>query len=220
MTSTTGTDKNYTLSQADTNVMLDSGTTLTRLHSTLAAPILRDLGATVDSDGYYLARCSMRSTRATVNFGFGNGAIVRVPLSDFILEIGRGAYCYIGLVLTEDQQILGDSFMRAGYFVFDWDNQNVHIAQAANCGTEIVTVGSGTSAVPSLTGNCAGTAALPSSTAAGASTRSVRIQVFPLFFASPIDSPCRQSAISSAWHARNPSLKFYNLPSGASTNSS
>jgi hypothetical protein len=133
--------------------MLDSGTTLTRLHSSIASPILRDLNAISDGEGYWLTECAYRRTRATVDFGFGNMTL-RVPMRDFILDLGDGQYCYIGLVITSDQQIAGDSVLRAGYFVFDWDNQSVHIAQAANCGDEIVAASSGPDAVPDVTGLC------------------------------------------------------------------
>ncbi|GKT42461.1 candidapepsin-2 [Colletotrichum spaethianum] len=154
--------KTYTLAPEDKNVMLDSGTTLTRLHPSLARPILADLKATTDSDGYWTAACSLRdsSTDSYVTFTFGRKTI-RVPLSDFILDLGPSdGQCYVGLVTTTDQQILGDSMMRAGYFVFDWDNQAVHLAQASTCGKEeIVTVGKGSDAVPSgVMGLCEGPA--------------------------------------------------------------
>ena len=38
--------------------------------------------------------------------------------------------------------------------VFDQDNFNVLIAQAANCGTNVVPIGSGPDAVPSIVGAC------------------------------------------------------------------
>ncbi|KAJ0161574.1 Candidapepsin-2 [Colletotrichum tanaceti] len=152
----------YAIAAADKNVMLDSGTTLTRLHPTLARPILADLKATTDSDGYWTAACSLRDSGSDsyVTFTFGKKTI-RVPLSDFILDLGpRDGQCYVGLVTTTDQQILGDSMMRAGYFVFDWDNMAVHMAQANDCGKEeIVAVGKGSDAVPSgVIGLCDGPA--------------------------------------------------------------
>ncbi|KAK2001111.1 eukaryotic aspartyl protease [Colletotrichum falcatum] len=152
--------KTYNLAPADSNVMLDSGTTLTRLHPSLARPILSDLKAQSSSDGYWTAACSLRdsSSNSYVTFTFGRKTI-RVPLSDFILDLGpTDGQCYIGLVTTTDQQILGDSILRAGYFVFDWDNQSVHMAQASTCGKdEIVAVGKGTDAVPSgVIGLCQG----------------------------------------------------------------
>ncbi|KZL86344.1 eukaryotic aspartyl protease [Colletotrichum incanum] len=155
--------KTYALAPEDKNVMLDSGTTLTRLHPSIARPILADLKATTDSDGYWTAACSLRDSGSDsyVSFTFGRKTI-RVPLSDFILDLGpRDGQCYIGLVTTTDQQILGDSMMRAGYFVFDWDNQVIHMAQASTCGKdEIVAVGNGSDAVPSgVIGLCEGPAA-------------------------------------------------------------
>ncbi|KAL7938353.1 aspartic peptidase domain-containing protein [Trichoderma chlorosporum] len=152
--------QSFKLSSADTNVMLDSGTSLSRMHSAAAVPILEALGAQSDGEGYFFVPCSLRDSAGSVDFGFGN-KVVRVPFTDFILspEDSGGSsssnYCYVGLVTTTDQQILGDTVLRAGYFVFDWDNQQVHIAQAADCGSsDIVVAGKGTNAVPSVQGNC------------------------------------------------------------------
>jgi hypothetical protein len=152
----------YEVGAADANVMLDCGTTISRLHAAIARPILNELGAQSSGEGYWLAPCEIRQIRGGVDFGF-SGKNIQVPYSDFILnqsvQTNVGPYCFVGVVITESQQILGDSFMRAGYFVFDWDNQKVHLGQAANCGSEIVTIGSGVDSVPTVTGNCAGTGA-------------------------------------------------------------
>lgn len=146
--------ESYELEGDDRNVMLDSGTTLTRMHYSAALPILQALSAQDDGEGYYYTSCETRESAGSIDFGFGNKT-VRVPFSDFILDIGDPYYCAIGMVITTDQQILGDSVLRAGYFVFDWDNEAVHIAQAANCGEDdIVAIGSGSDAVSSVTGNC------------------------------------------------------------------
>ncbi|KAK5998859.1 Candidapepsin-1 [Cladobotryum mycophilum] len=149
--------KSFKLAADDASFMLDSGTTLTRMHAAAAEPILDALGAEDDGEGYYYVPCGLRNSGGTVDFGFG-GKIIKVPFSDFIMgdESARDTqYCPVGLVLTTDQQILGDTVLRAGYFVFDWDNQEVHIAQAANCGSDdIVSVGKGTNAVLDVQGNC------------------------------------------------------------------
>ncbi|KAK2929552.1 Aspartic peptidase A1 family [Fusarium oxysporum f. sp. vasinfectum] len=148
-----GDTQHIRVSSSDSNVMLDSGTTLTRMHMSVAPPILEALDAQNDGEGFYMTDCENRDLDGTVDFGFGD-KIIKVAFSDFILELGPGT-CYIGLVPTSDQQILGDSVLRAGYFVFDWDNEEVHLAQAADCGDEdIVAVGSGSDAVPSETGKC------------------------------------------------------------------
>lgn len=135
-------------------MLLDSGTTITRLHTGVAVPILDAIGAQNDGEGYFFVPCSMRSMSGSVDFGFGSKT-VRVPFKDFIMNVGDDRICYVGVVMTTSQQILGDSVLRAGYFVFDWDNEAVHVAQAANCGdSDIVAIGSGSEAVPQATGNC------------------------------------------------------------------
>ncbi|KAL2209209.1 acid protease [Sarocladium strictum] len=149
-----GETESWELSDDETNVLLDSGSTLTRLHFDVALPILQALGAEDSGEGYFLTPCSARDTPGSVNFEFGTKT-VRVPFSDFIIDLGDPRYCYIGVALTTEQQILGDTVLRAGYFVFDWDNEQVHVGQAANCGdSDIVAVGSGRDAVPDVTGNC------------------------------------------------------------------
>lgn len=146
-----GESSGYQLEDEDRNVMLDSGTTITRMHWPVAQPILEALRAVDDGEGYFYTTCDMREAAGSVDFGFGNKT-VRVPFSDFIVDFGSSMYCAIGMVLTTDQQILGDTVLRAGYFVFDWDNEAVHIAQAANCGDEDIVAIEGS--VPDVTGNC------------------------------------------------------------------
>jgi hypothetical protein len=146
----------YDLRGVDRNVHLDSGTTFTLLQQQVAGPILEALNATEGPDGTYYVPCSQRESGGSVDFGFGGGSVtVRVPFTDFIMDLGDPDVCLVGVMITGDQQILGDTVLRAGYFVFDWDNEAVHMAQAANCGDDdIVAVGSGEDALADITGNC------------------------------------------------------------------
>lgn len=60
-------------------------------------------------------------------------------------------------ILTCDAGLpfLGDAFLRAAYVVFDIDNRNIHVAQAASCGSNITVIGKGPDAVPAdLAGEC------------------------------------------------------------------
>ena len=150
---TTTQTRSFNVTGNDSTVLLDSGTTISRMHASVVQPIADALGAQTDESGYYLVPCSLQTAGGSIDFGFGN-KVVRVPMKDFVLA-DSGNTCVLGVVATEDLQILGDSVLRAGYFVFDWDNKQVHIAQAANCGdTNIVAVSSGPDAVPSVTGKC------------------------------------------------------------------
>lgn len=141
----------YELNGDDRNVILDSGTTISRMHWAAAAPILEAISAVNDGEGYFYVSCDMRESAGSVDFGLGSKRI-RVPFRDFILDVGDSTWCAVGMAITTDQQIIGQSVLRAGYFVFDWDNKAVHVAQAADCGDEdIVPVEDG---VPKVTGHC------------------------------------------------------------------
>ena len=66
--------------------------------------------------------------------------------------LGR-PYCFLAVadtVVATDPPtyILGDPFLRAAYAVFDWDNQQVRLAQAADCGSNVVAIGIGPRAGP------------------------------------------------------------------------
>ncbi|RDA96207.1 putative aspartyl protease [Ophiocordyceps camponoti-saundersi (nom. inval.)] len=186
-----GQSRRWTVGDDEANVMLDSGTTLSRLHSNVAAPLLEALGARdPGQEGYYRVSCAAAArSRMSVDFMFGRKTI-HVPVRDFVLNMTAGPggaggggggsggtsggggdsdECYAGVVLTEAQQILGDSVLRAGYFVFDWDNEAVHVAQAVDCGASSDIVAIPREGVPSdLNGRCtendANVTAGPSST--------------------------------------------------------
>lgn len=53
-----------------------------------------------------------------------------------------------------DFPVLGDTFLRAAYVVYDWDNRNIWLANNEDCGSKLVAIGKGPNAVPALTGEC------------------------------------------------------------------
>ncbi|KAL2018102.1 hypothetical protein VTK56DRAFT_1288 [Thermocarpiscus australiensis] len=141
-------------------VFLDSGSTFSYLPTSIYQAIAAGFpDAQFDPrSGYYFVDCAVLDLAGSVDFYFG-GKAIRVPLSDFIWQIE--GYCVLGVVPDDDEPVLGDSFLRAAYVVFDQDNRNLHLAQAANCGTALVAIGSGPDAVPSSIGRCT---ALPTPT--------------------------------------------------------
>lgn len=50
--------------------------------------------------------------------------------------------------------ILGQPFMKATYTVFDYENNNLFFAGAADCGSHIIPIGRGVDAVPTVKGEC------------------------------------------------------------------
>ncbi|KAK4107889.1 acid protease [Canariomyces notabilis] len=146
-------------------VFLDSGSTFSYL-----PPAIYEAFASAFNDaeydprtGFYYLPCDVADVDGSVDFYFGEKAI-RVSLNDFIWQVQ--GYCILGVLPDNEEPILGDTFLRAAYVVFDQDNRNLHIAQAANCGTNLVAIGSGVDAVPSSTGECT---ELPTPTATGGS---------------------------------------------------
>ncbi|KAL0469332.1 aspartic peptidase domain-containing protein [Neurospora intermedia] len=152
-------------------VFLDSGGTLSRLPETIFQAIGDSFpGSQYDPEsGFYIVDCSVAEQAGSVDFIFGSSGSakkIRVPYGDFIWEVQTGV-CVVGVLPTDDEPVFGDSFLRAAYVVFDQDNRNLHLAQAANCGEQIVEIGSGQDAVPSSTGKCKDGSAGATKTAGG-----------------------------------------------------
>jgi hypothetical protein len=173
ITSNSNTTKQYTFN--DTNVLLDSGTTFNILEESLVEEIYMDLGVTVDTKntGYPLIDCAARSWSGGISFGFGD-KVVTATYRDLIFT--ASGLCALGIqsIASGGQQVLGVPFLRSAYgklskaltglvkddiltffsVVYDFDNEQIHIAQAGNCTEDLTTIGSGPRAVPNVTGSC------------------------------------------------------------------
>lgn len=138
-------------------VFPDSGGTLSRLPT----PIFQAFGESFPTaqfdpeSGFYIVDCKVANSAGSVDFYFGTKQIA-VPYADFIWQPTKGD-CVLGVLPDDEEPVLGDSFLRAAYVVHDQDNRALHIAQAAECGAKqnVVSIGSGKAAVPSVTGDCA-----------------------------------------------------------------
>lgn len=138
-------------------VLLDSGYTVSTLPGPLFEKILEAFpSAHVESSsGDYLVDCDIIDSPGKVNFKFGD-VVVDVDYNDFIWQQPDLGICKLGVSQDDDFPVLGDTFLRAAYVVFDWDNQNIHVAANEDCGTNLIPIGSGPDAVPaSAIGECA-----------------------------------------------------------------
>ncbi len=121
--------------------LLDSGTTLSMLPEGFVHKIGKTFDATFDDgSGLYLMSCNSDESQI-IDFKF-SCITIKAPLSNFLesayLDDGTAAFlpngepmCFLAFIPTSDIPILGDSFLRAAYVVFDLDNHQVSIAQAA-----------------------------------------------------------------------------------------
>jgi len=134
--------------------VLDSGTTLTVLPAAIAQSIFTVVNAVI-SNGLAFVDCSLASSLFTVEYTF-TGITISVPISQLILpDSPSPGQCLFGISSsTTGPYILGDSFLSSTYVVYDLENKKAHLAQAViNATSEnIVEIGSGPNAVPSVTG--------------------------------------------------------------------
>ncbi|KFY91835.1 hypothetical protein V500_04453 [Pseudogymnoascus sp. VKM F-4518 (FW-2643)] len=172
-------------------VILDSGTTHTLLPRTVVNAIIRGLGAYdfTNEVGAILVDCGLRTQNPDFVFGyrFGNsttGPTINVNLSELILDFNGldqslikdsfkawDSVCYLAIadsstVTSEAIYLLGDTFLRSAYVVYDIDNDEIGIAQS-NFNSEtnkIVEIMAGEK-IPSITGQPDKPSATPTPTA-------------------------------------------------------
>lgn len=134
--------KTQTLSTPDLAVpaLLDSGTFDTELPADIANAIIAGMGA-VSIKGSATVPCRYTNADASILFGFGGpgGPEIAVPMSEMVVNAGftfadGSEACYLGVDAVDlslgGSIILGDTFLRSAYVVYDLENQIIGLAQA------------------------------------------------------------------------------------------
>ena len=134
--------------------LLDSGYTLSALPTALFNKLVAAFPSAVyvPSADLYLVDCQDPGEGGSIDFLFGEGTI-NVRYYDFIWHYPDSDLCVLG-AFEDSFPVLGDTFLRSAYAVYDWDNRNIHLAQSSTCNTNIIPIGQGANAVPSITGDC------------------------------------------------------------------
>jgi hypothetical protein len=133
-------------------VLLDSGYTVSALPGSIFNKIVAAFPTAKSNGGAYVdVDCSVADIKGSVDFKFGDKTI-KVPYADFIWH--NEERCVLGVFQDDEFPVLGDTFLRAAYVVYDWDNRNVWIANNEDCGTNLVAIGTGPDSVPDLVGQC------------------------------------------------------------------
>ncbi|KAK4447594.1 mitochondrial elongation factor g 1-like protein [Podospora aff. communis PSN243] len=151
-------------------VVLDSGTTLSYLSTDLASQVWKEVGA-IYSSQFQLAvlPCKMRNSQGYFSFGFAgpNGPRINVSMGELVLDLtdgqppifNNGPYkgmdaCEFGIQnFTSAPYLLGDTFLRSAYVVYDLVNNQVGIAPTVFNSTRsnIVAFASKSAQIPSAT---------------------------------------------------------------------
>jgi saccharopepsin len=117
----------------NTGAILDTGTSLIALPSTLADLLNAKIGAKKGFNGQYTVDCSKRDTEPDMTFTL-SGYNFSITAHDYIQEIqGSCISAFMGIDLPEPigpLAILGDSFLRKWYSIYDLGNDSVGLAAA------------------------------------------------------------------------------------------
>lgn len=137
-----GSTQTYLNSSAVIAAILDSGTTDTLLPDAIANEIYSALGVTTDPSYGNIVPCDLGNDDLTFTFTFGgpDGAVVKVPLSEFVTTLltvdgstttvdGKKACTFAIDAAGSDPILFGDSFLRSAYVVYDLQNNMIGLAQ-------------------------------------------------------------------------------------------
>ena len=163
-------------SDLPTAVILDSGSSLTYLPNANAIYAALNIQYS-QQDGAAFASCDLANENITLEFTFTSPSI-SVPISELILSIdsieegreypnsddnGEGSYisggseeniCLFGIAPSSNSTpVLGDTFLRSAYVVYDLSNNEISLAQTDFNSTtsHVVEISAGTSSVPGAT---------------------------------------------------------------------
>jgi saccharopepsin len=117
----------------NTGVILDTGTSLIALPSTLAELLNKEIGAKKGYNGQYTVECDKRDSLPDLTFTL-TGHDFTIGPHDYILEVqGSCISSFMGMDFPEPVgplAILGDAFLRRWYSVYDLSDNSVGLALA------------------------------------------------------------------------------------------
>lgn len=118
-----------------TGVILDTGTSLIALPSQLAEMLNAEIGAKKGFNGQYTVDCAKRDSMKDVTFALSGYNFTITPY-DYVLEVsGSCISSFFGMDFPEPVgplAILGDSFLRRWYSIYDLGAGTVGLAKAKN----------------------------------------------------------------------------------------
>jgi hypothetical protein len=130
-----GTNGNTTsiASNLATPALLDSGSSLMYLPNDITQSIYDSVDASYDkSQGAAFVDCALASSPGTLDFTF-SGPTIQVPWNELVIVAGteRGRpVCILGIgPAGASTPVLGDTFLRSAYVVYDMERDQISLAQ-------------------------------------------------------------------------------------------
>jgi Eukaryotic aspartyl protease len=167
LTDSTGNSQNITSDNTAIPVLLDSGSSLTYLPNSVVQTLYNQVSASYDSQSETaFVDCSLGQSNGTLDFTF-SGVSISIAMNELVLDAGENsdgsaltdssgnAICIFGVSPAGDSSdVLGDTFLRSAYVVYDLGNNEISLAKTNFNATEdsIQAIGTGSSAVPDATG--------------------------------------------------------------------
>lgn len=137
--------------------LLDSGSSLSHLPNRIVSDIYNAVGATfIGAENLAHVPCSLASSTATLDFTFSS-VTISVSMRELVIPMAYGfgsdglPQCLFGITPANSATtVLGDTFLRSAYVVYDMENNEISIAQTnfQSTTSNIVEIGTGSSPVP------------------------------------------------------------------------
>ncbi len=146
-------------------VLLDSGSSLTYLPDGMVQSLYQQIGAEFDeTEGAAYVPCSLADTKTTLSFTFSEPSI-SVGMNELVLDLVTSSgkrptfqsgvtACLFGIAPAgTGTNVLGDTFLRSAYVVYDLGNNAISLAQTKFNSTtsKVVEIGTAAGAVPDAT---------------------------------------------------------------------
>lgn len=146
-------------------VLLDTGSSLTYLPTAMAQAIYEIVDAQYDSSASAAyVPCSLAQNSSKLVFTF-SGATISVDMTELVIDVGTTngrrlrfsdgtLACIFGIApVGQHTAVLGDTFLRSAYVVYDLANNEISLAQTTfnATATDIQEIGTGTNSVPDTT---------------------------------------------------------------------
>jgi hypothetical protein len=148
-------------------VLLDSGSSLMYLPDEVVRSLYSAFNAEYDgAQGAAFVDCDMANQQGSLEFTF-SGVTISVPYDELVVVAGQNnrgqEVCILGISPAGDSpSVLGDTFLRSAYVVYDLENNEISLAQTNfnATGSSIQEIQSGDDGVPdaSMVANAVSTA--------------------------------------------------------------